>query len=32
MKARFNYTKKEVNTQFKIKVFGHTEYGKKVDT
>lgn len=33
MKAqKFNYTKKEVNTQFKIKVFGRREDGTKIDT
>lgn len=30
--AKFNYTKKEVNSNFKIKVYGYTESGKKVDT
>jgi hypothetical protein len=33
MKAvRFNYTKSEVNKNFKIKVYGHKEDGIKVDT
>lgn len=32
MQASFNYTKHEVNANFKIKVYGRLENGKKVDT
>ena len=30
--ARLNYSTREINRDFKIKVYGYTEEGKKVDT